>query len=600
MGGDVVEAPERVGRYEIVLPIAKGGMATVYLARAEGHGGFDRYVALKLTLPHLRSDPEFSAVLLDEAKLVAHIRHTNVVPVIDVAQDTLGVFLVMDYVAGDTLAGLMRTAAGLGAPLPAAVSLRILVDALEGLHAAHEHGDEDGYPLHLVHRDFSPQNILVGTDGVARLTDFGIAKAASRASSTAAGLIKGKMSYVSPEQARGLPLDRRCDLWAAGVIAWEIMCGRKLSTPNDPRSLVATVKRAPPLIRTVVPDAPAAIEAVIASVLKLDPNERPATAQQLARELTAAARGAGMFAETHEVAEHVTRLAGPLLAERKARLATARRLRIGSVPDGIATTIGLPSPVESATRLALAEPKASLPEADIAITVAEDSVPPPPLAPAVATSDANTTTRGVEASAEPRTSGYEDSAVTPGLASRIPRVALLAGSAGLVVLIGIIALTLKLAAGRDAEANADGASASASASAAASGSASATLPSSAVIAPPATVAAPPPEKAEEIAPAQFLALSTNAPVAEVRVGDRVVDMVLAAPNVNVELEPEETQHALVLTLKSADGRVATKTLARGELEAKIAFPAARAPGPAPAPPRTQPQPQTRNGKPPRR
>ena len=247
MGGDVVEAPARVGRYEILLPIAKGGMATVYLARAEGHGGFDRHVALKLTLPHLRNDPEFSAVLLDEAKLVAHLRHTNVVPVLDVAQDTLGVFLVMDYVAGDTLAGLIKTAAVQGDPLPVSVSLRILVDALEGLHAAHEHGDEDGYPLHLVHRDFSPQNILVGTDGVGRLTDFGIAKAASRASSTANGLIKGKMSYVSPEQARGLPLDRRCDLWAAGVIAWEIMCRRKLNAPNDPRSLIATVKRAPPL-----------------------------------------------------------------------------------------------------------------------------------------------------------------------------------------------------------------------------------------------------------------------------------------------------------------------------------------------------------------
>ena len=606
MGGDGAEAPERVGRYEILLPIAKGGMATVYLARAEGHGGFDRYVALKLTLPHLRSDPEFSAVLLDEAKLVAHIRHTNVVPVLDVAQDKLGVFLVMDYVAGDTLGGLIKTAAGLGTPLPVGVSLRILVDALEGLHAAHEHGDEDGYPLHLVHRDFSPQNILVGTDGVGRLTDFGIAKAASRASSTAAGLIKGKMSYVSPEQARGLPLDRRCDLWAAGVIAWEIMCRRKLNAPNDPKSLISTVKRAPPLIRTVVPDAPEAIEAVIASVLKLDPNERPATAQLLARDLATAARASGMFAETHEVAEHVKRLAGPTLAERKARLAAARRHRMGSVPDGFATAIGVPSPLEAAAKLALANVAPPV-DHDIAVTVTEDSIPPPPPLPrlpaAVAATDMNTTTRGVEASSD-LAAGYDEPVEVPGAARRVPPLALIAGGVGVAVLIGIVALTLKLAAGRETEAGtgADGGALAAS---------SATVPTGAVTAPTggpttahgvttAAAGAAKPDDAEEVAPAQFLALSSNAPVAEVRVGDRVVDMVIAAPNVTVELEPEETQRAtLVVTVKSADGRVATKTLARGELEAKIAFPGARGAAPAaPAAP-ARPAPGTKNGKSPR-
>ena len=556
MGGDVVEAPERVGRYEILLPIAKGGMATVYLARAEGHGGFDRYVALKLTLPHLRSDPEFSAVLLEEAKLVAHIRHTNVVPVLDVAQDKLGVFLVMDYVAGDTLGGLIKTAAGQGTPLPVGVSLRILVDALEGLHAAHEHGDEDGYPLHLVHRDFSPQNILVGTDGVGRLTDFGIAKAASRASSTATGLIKGKMSYVSPEQARGLPLDRRCDLWAAGVIAWEIMCRRKLNAPNDPRSLISTVKRAPPLIRTVVPDAPEAIEAVIASVLKLEPDERPATAQVLARDLAAAARASGMLAETHEVAEHVKRLAGPVLAERKARLAAARRQRIGSVPDGIATTIGVPSPLEAAAKHRARQRGSPAVDArrsdhgDRGFGTAAAAAAPA-IAASDTASDANTTTRGVEASNDPRGAGDDDAVGGSGRRAAHPEARSASREApASPSLIGIVALTLKLAAGRDAEAGtgADGGASAAS---------SATAPTGAVTAPPRSPtttdgvtdrrprAAKPDEKAEEVAPAQFLALSTNAPVAEVRVGDRVVDMVIAAPNVNVELEPEETQRALV-------------------------------------------------------
>ena len=593
MGGDVVEAPARVGQYEILLPIAKGGMATVYLARAEGHGGFDRYVALKLTLPHLRRDPEFSAHLLDEAKLVAHIRHTNVVPVLDVAEDKLGVFLVMDYVAGETLGGLIKAAALQGTPLPFGVSLRILVDALEGLHAAHEHCDEDGYPLHLVHRDFSPQNILVGTDGVGRLTDFGIAKAASRASSTAAGLIKGKMSYVSPEQARGLPLDRRCDLWAAGVIAWEIICRRKLNTPNDQSSLISTVKRAPPLIRTVAPDAPEAIEAVIGGVLRLDRDERPATAQLLARDLAAAARASGMLAETHEVAEHVKRLAGPVLAERKARLSAARHKRAGSIPDGMATTIGVPSPLESAAKLALARvPEAATPaEHDIAITVTEDSVPPPPMPAELAAADPNTTTRGIETRSEPSGDADVGSLPPPPGVRPIPRFALAAGGVGIAVLIGIVALTLHLAGGRDAAARAGAAGA-------ASGVPSAATPEARSSAIPGSVTttgagASGAATTEEVAAAQFLALSTNAPVTEVRVGDRVVDMVIAAPNVTIELEPEEALRALVVTVRSADGRVATKTLAQGELEAKIAFPEARS---APA----RPAPGVKNGKSPRR
>ncbi len=618
MAGDVPEAPERVGRYEILLPIAKGGMATVYLARAEGHGGFDRYVALKLTLPNLRNNPEFAALLLDEAKLVAHIRHAHVVPVTDVGQDALGVFLVMDYVAGDTLSGLTRDAAAQGTPLPKSVALRILVDALEGLHAAHEHADEDGYPLHLVHRDFSPQNILVGTDGVGRLTDFGIAKAASRISTTAAGMIKGKMSYVSPEQARGTSLDRRCDLWAGGVIAWEIMCGRKLNPANDQSSLISTVKREPPRIRTVVPDAPEAIERAIASVLKLDPNERLATAELFARDLAAAARDSGMLAERHEVAEHVKRLAGPVLAERRARLASARRLRMGSVPDSargsvpdsVGTVVGLPSPLEVAARAALGgQTASSVPtESELSIVVTEGSEPPPPIAAAlpapaappaarIRTDDANTTTSGIEAGPAPHGAADDDAPAIPGLAARKPKPVVIAAAVSGAILIAVVATTLTLASGRDPVAE-GAASASASASANAPSTAIA-LPSTTASAAragndPSTKAAAPGVKAEgdeAVATSQFLALTTNAPVAEVRIGERVVDMVVLAPNVNVELEGDEATHPLVVRLRSSDGRIATVTLPRGELEANVTFPAAGQRPAAPAvqaPPRTAP------------
>src|SRR6185369_6600747 len=149
--------PQRDGRYDVLLPIASGGMATVYLARTTGLGGFERDVALKLTLSHLRESPEFARDLLEEAELAVRIRHANVVSVLDVGEDPAGLFLVMDYIEGDTLGGLVRRAIKAGSPIAPGVAIRILLDALAGLQAAHELADEEGHPLVLVHRDFSPQ-----------------------------------------------------------------------------------------------------------------------------------------------------------------------------------------------------------------------------------------------------------------------------------------------------------------------------------------------------------------------------------------------------------------------------------------------------------
>src|ERR1700722_6743241 len=185
-------------------------MATVYLATTRGPMGFEAEVALKLTHPHLHESTEFSADLLEEAKLAVRIRHLNVAAVLDADVDPHGVYLVMEYVEGDTLAGLMKAT-----PLmPKPMALRVLVDALAGLHAAHELAGEDGKLLGLVHRDFTPQNIGGGTGGVARLTDFGIAKAATRLGHTRTGFVKGKIGYMAPEQAKGAPLDRRSAVWA--------------------------------------------------------------------------------------------------------------------------------------------------------------------------------------------------------------------------------------------------------------------------------------------------------------------------------------------------------------------------------------------------
>ena len=320
--------PSKVGRYDVLLPIASGGMATVYLARSRGAGGFEREVALKLTHAHLAESPEFSRELLEEAKLAVAIRHANVVAVLDVGDDANGLFLVMEYIEGDTLSGLMRRANTAKTPLDPSLSIRVLLDALAGLHAAHELADEEGRPLGLVHRDFSPQNILVGTDGIGRLADFGIAKAASRLGATRTGMVKGKIGYMAPEQARGEPLDRRTDVWAAGVLAWELVAGQRLYNGDELGTLFRIASDVPPLLRTVKPDVNPALEAAIARALTPDLAVRTPTAAALAKDLAAALRQTSIeLSESSDVAAIVKQLAGPKLAERRKRAKEVLDLR---------------------------------------------------------------------------------------------------------------------------------------------------------------------------------------------------------------------------------------------------------------------------------
>jgi serine/threonine-protein kinase len=308
-------------------------MATVFLARAHGAFGFERDVALKLLHAHLREDAEAKLHLLEEAKLAARIRHPNVVPVIEIDDDPVGLYLVMEYVEGETLSALLQAARVAKTPIPAPIAARILDDALAGLEAAHALRSEGGTPLDLVHRDFSPQNILVATDGRTRLTDFGIAKAAGRAVRTKTGLVKGKVAYMSPEQARGHDVDRRCDVWAAGVLAWELVAGRRLhESRDDVATLLSVVTEEPPLLSFVVDDVSPEVEETIASALTSDLERRCGSAAELRARLQAAwEHGEGMA--SHEaVGELVQRLFGSRLVERVAQAAKIRELRAGTVP----------------------------------------------------------------------------------------------------------------------------------------------------------------------------------------------------------------------------------------------------------------------------
>jgi serine/threonine protein kinase len=311
--------PRIVGRYAIFDEIASGGMATVFLGRLMGAGGFARTVAIKRLHPQFAKDPEFVAMFLDEARLAARIRHPNVVPTLDVVASKGELFLVMEYVRGEALSRLARAAKSRGDRVPLAVVLRVLGDALQGLHAAHEARDERGVSLQIVHRDVTPQNIMVGADGVGRLLDFGVAKAAGRAHTTQEGQIKGKLAYMAPEQLTGTGVSRQTDVYSASVVLWEMLAGERLFAGGSETDVIAKLlKRDIRRPSTLASGIPPALDEVVMRGLAHDPAERFPTA----RELCVALAGCGVGeASGLAVGEWVESLAEQALAERSARIA---------------------------------------------------------------------------------------------------------------------------------------------------------------------------------------------------------------------------------------------------------------------------------------
>ena len=324
-----------VGRYAIYGEIAAGGMATVHFARLFGTAGFSRTVAIKRLHAQLAKDPEFAAMFLDEAHVAARIRHPNVVPTLDVVSMQGELFIVMEYVQGESLWRLLGVKANNegGRPIPFRIATAIVAGALHGLHAAHEATNEAGEPLHIVHRDVSPQNVIVGRDGVARVLDFGIAKARDRIHVTRGGLLKGKVSYMSPEQLAG-NADRRADVYAAGVVLWEALVGRKLFVADGDFAIADRVRAgeiAPP--STLAPDVPAALDAIVMRALAKSPDDRFATANDMAMALE---REVGI-ATPSEVGAWVAALAADVLASRARTLGSIEKSAPQFAPDASAT-----------------------------------------------------------------------------------------------------------------------------------------------------------------------------------------------------------------------------------------------------------------------
>jgi eukaryotic-like serine/threonine-protein kinase len=307
-----------IGRYALFDEIASGGMATVHIGRLLGAVGFSRTVAIKRLHPQFAKDPEFVDMFVDEARVAARIRHPNVVPTLDVVKTEDELFLVMDYVQGESLSRLMRNARRQGRPFEIRVVVPILAGVLHGLHAAHKAKGERGEALHIVHRDVSPQNMLVGVDGVSRVFDFGIAKARGRLQTTREGQIKGKLAYMAPEQLSGEDVGPQTDVYAAGVVLWEALAGRRLFDADHEAALLKQVLdgvQEPPSVHN--PEVPEGLDAICMMALESDLGDR----FQSARAMAVALEKHGVSASATEVGEWVEGQASNTLQKRADRIA---------------------------------------------------------------------------------------------------------------------------------------------------------------------------------------------------------------------------------------------------------------------------------------
>ena len=326
-------------RYDVLLKLASGGMATVYIGQVRGALGFRQLVAIKRPHAHLLDDATFRAELLAEARLASMISHANVVDVRDVEVAGESIDLVMDYIEGASLGDLLVAASRDGRRISPRVAVRVALDACAGLHAAHELVDERGRPVSLVHRDVSPQNILVGTDGNARVVDFGVAKFARKnLPSTSGSTLKGKLAYMSPEYVRGEPIDRRFDVFALGVVLWEALTGKRLFRgANEVETLKRIVDLAPEPPSAVVPELGTALDDLVLTAMAKRPEERFQNAAAMGAALERTALAAGLLGGASDVVAELKALVGPAIEERRALV----RAKLAHEPS-VASLMGVP------------------------------------------------------------------------------------------------------------------------------------------------------------------------------------------------------------------------------------------------------------------
>ena len=304
------QMPEWLGKYELLAPLAQGGTAEVFLARLHGEGGFEKVVVLKRLLDHLADEREFVGMFLDEARLGARLDQSNIVQTIDLGQVDGHYFIAMEYLPGLSLQQLGKKAQQRAGGLPPELTLALAVQACTGLHYAHEVTQTDGTPLRLVHRDVSPQNLIVTHEGVLKIVDFGIAHAAqeAREARTRAGFIKGKFAYMSPEQCLGKPFDRRTDVFALAIVVHELLTGRRLfkreTTYKTYQAIVNGEVTRPSKIN---PRLDPAIDTVLLRALAPRVEDRHATAEELGEDLQALLHRSGQHGSAGEIARYLAK-----------------------------------------------------------------------------------------------------------------------------------------------------------------------------------------------------------------------------------------------------------------------------------------------------
>jgi len=336
--------PRRFGRFMLFDEIGEGGMARLYLGRHSTELGGERLVVVKQILPVLACSQEFSRLLIEEAKLAAGLSHGNVVQVIDLGREGDTLYIAMEYVEGFDLSGLLRRCSKTKTPLPIDFSLLIVIETLRALDYAHRKKDDQGKPLGIVHRDVSPSNVLVSFDGEVKLCDFGIARAMGVSAELPAEAIQGKAGYMSPEAASGEPVDARSDVFAAGVILWELLAGRRLhrAEAGRPPSLEqARRAEVPPLPERGLPDE-ARLHEIVMHALERDPDKRYGSAREMLRDLEEYQARAGLLASPLRLGEWLLdHFGADILEQRRARERAAARPE--SVPPPAVAPVPAPA-----------------------------------------------------------------------------------------------------------------------------------------------------------------------------------------------------------------------------------------------------------------
>ncbi len=432
-----------VGRYALYNEIAAGGMATVHIGRLLGPAGFARTVAVKRLHPQFAKDPEFVSMFLDEARLAARVQHPNVVATIDVVATDGELFLIMDYIRGESLSKLVRAVKKQGGRIPPRIAASICCGFLHGLHAAHEAKNERGDRIDLVHRDISPQNVLVGADGIARVLDFGIAKAAGRVQVTRDGQIKGKLAYMPPEQLSGREVTRAVDIYAGAVVMWETLTGERLFKGETESETLAKILRddvMPP--SELVPELGTAFDAPLLRALSREARLRHATARDLAFELEKCVG----IASASEVGEWIENLVGNTLSTREDQVAeiesNSSSLRLTDSgrpehdPDSSSDAVDQPSTHEG-TLLGLGAPSSSGKAAkESGRRAAAQPTPTMPMSPVAV--DALRAQPSDEATGSKITGSRLTATLSLPTDKRLPILACLIGVAVLLVIVGVV------------------------------------------------------------------------------------------------------------------------------------------------------------------